>query len=151
MRTLIVYVSVHHGNTERVARAMAEALNAEIVTPDEINPGEVVRYDMVGFGSGIYFLKHHKKIIQFARKLPHGTHRAFIFSTRGSFPRWICHAALKKALVSRGWTIVDEFSCRGYDTYGPLKYIGGINRGKPNERDLENARAFAERLCHAEK
>jgi flavodoxin len=30
VRALIVYVSVHHGNTEKVARAIAEVLEAEM-------------------------------------------------------------------------------------------------------------------------
>lgn len=130
---------------------MAEVLNAALATPEEVEPQEAARYDMVGFGSGIYFFKHHRSILQFAEQVPQGNHRAFIFSTRGAFPIWLCHRALKKTLHSKGWNIVSEFSCRGYDTYGPLKYIGGINRRKPGERELDNARAFAERLSHEEK
>jgi len=41
---------------------------------------------------------------------------------------------------------VGEFSCRGWDTNGWLEKIGGINKGHPNEKDLERARRFAERL-----
>ena len=130
---------------------MAEVLNAALTTPKEVEPEEVAQYDMVGFGSGIYFSKHHRSILQFAEQVPRGNHKSFIFSTRGGFPVWLCHRALKRILISRGWSIVGEFSCRGYDTYGPLKYIGGINRGKPGERELHNARVFAEGLAHEEK
>ena len=35
-----------------------------------------------------------------------------------------------------------EFGCRGYDTFGPFKLMGGIARGRPNEADLAAARAF---------
>jgi len=31
MENLIIYISTHHGNTEKVAKAMAEVLSAELV------------------------------------------------------------------------------------------------------------------------
>ena len=31
MKVLIVYVSVHHGNTEKVAKAMANVLDADLI------------------------------------------------------------------------------------------------------------------------
>lgn len=38
--------------------------------------------------------------------------------------------------------MLGEFSCKGYDTFGPFKLVGGIAKGHPDERDLENARKF---------
>jgi flavodoxin len=70
----------------------------------------------------------------------------FIFSTRGSFPLWVGHRSLKKKLKEKKFDILGEFSCKGLDTYGLLKLVGGINRGHPNQEDLENARFFAEGL-----
>lgn len=34
------------------------------------------------------------------------------------------------------------FTCRGFDTFGPFRLIGGIAKGHPNEKELEKARAF---------
>jgi flavodoxin len=48
--------------------------------------------------------------------------------------------------VNRGFSITGEFSCKGWDTVGPLKLFGGINKGRPNEDDLEEARVFARGL-----
>jgi len=56
------------------------------------------------------------------------------------------HAALKEQLAGRGFSIVDEFSCKAWDSWGPLKLIGGINKGRPDEQDLAAAREFARRL-----
>ncbi|MFF1449682.1 hypothetical protein ACFVYF_16265 [Streptomyces sp. NPDC058274] len=39
-----------------------------------------------------------------------------------------------------------NFSCRAYDTWTPLKLVGGIRKGRPNADDLAAARAFAEGL-----
>jgi hypothetical protein len=38
---------------------------------------------------------------------------------------------------------LDEACFPGWDTVGPLKWIGGIQKGRPNQRDLEQAAAFA--------
>lgn len=57
-----------------------------------------------------------------------------------------CHTTLKETLQSKGYTIVDEFSCAGFNTNRFLKYFGGLNKGRPNEQDLKRAEAFAEKL-----
>ena len=145
MKTLIVYTSVHHQNTEKVARVMAEELNADLVRTIEAQPSMPASYDLVGFGSGIYFGKHHKTLLGFVETLPPVTQkRAFVFSTSGDGK--IHHAALKEKLVNRGFSIVDEFCCKGWDTVGPLRLFGGINKGRPDENDLAAARAFAQGL-----
>jgi flavodoxin len=145
MKTLIVYTSVHHQNTEKVAKVMAEELKADLVLVANAKPEMPATYDLVGFGSGIYFGKHHKTLLQFVETLPPVTQkRAFVFSTCGDGK--IHHAALKEKLISKGFSIVDEFFCKGWDTVGPLKLFGGINKGRPDEKDLAAARAFARGL-----
>jgi flavodoxin len=145
MKTLIVYTSVHHQNTEKVAKVMAEELEADLVPTTEAQPGMPASYDLVGFGSGIYFGKHHKTLLRFVESLsPVTQKRAFVFSTSGDGK--MHHAALKEKLASRGFSVVDEFCCRGWDTVGPLKLFGGINKGRPDENDLAGARAFARGL-----
>ena len=145
MKTLIVYTSVHHQNTEKVAKVMAEALEADLVPTMEAQPGMLAACDLVGFGSGIYFGKHHKTLLRFVETLPPVTQkRAFVFSTSGDGK--MHHAALREQLVNKGFVIVDEFCCRGWDTVGPLKLFGGINKGRPDGNDLAAARAFAQGL-----
>ena len=146
MKTLIVYTSVHHKNTEKVAKVMAEELEADLVPTMEAQPGMLAAYDLVGFGSGIYFMKHHKTLLRFVETLPPmAQKRAFVFSTSGD-GKIKHHDSLKKKLVNRGFSVMDEFSCKGWDTVGPLKLFGGINKGRPDERDLAGARAFAQGL-----
>jgi flavodoxin len=145
MKTLIVYTSVHHQNTEKVAKVMAEELEADYIHTGNAQPGTLATYDLIGFGSGIYFGKHHKTLLQFVETLPPMTPKqAFVFSTSGDGK--MHHAALKEKLANRGFVIVDEFCCKGWDTVGPLKLFGGINKGKPDEKDLAAARAFAQAL-----
>jgi flavodoxin len=146
MKTLIIYASVHHQNTEKVARAMAEELGADLTPIKEAQPGNLLAYDLIGFGSGIYYGKFHRTLLQFVEALPAiAGKRAFMFSTSGEGGTER-HVALKELLISRGFTVTGEFSCKGWDTWGPLKLTGGINKGRPNEQDLAEARLFARGL-----
>lgn len=54
--------------------------------------------------------------------------------------------ALKETLQSKGYTIVGEFGCAGFNTNKFLKYFGGINKGRPNSEDLKHAEEFATKL-----
>ncbi len=53
---------------------------------------------------------------------------------------------LRKKLQSKGYMIVDEFSCAGFNTNSFLKLFGGINKGRPNAEDLKHAEEFAQNL-----
>ena len=53
---------------------------------------------------------------------------------------------LREKLLSKGYMIVDEFSCAGFNTNSINKLFGGINRGRPNAEDLKDAEEFAQNL-----
>lgn len=158
MKTLIIYISIHHKNTERIAKVMAEVLEAPLAKPREIDINSLAEYDLLGFGSGIYFGKHHKSLLNLIDKLPNlKGKKVFIFSTSGmsnagNFIHNIRHRVshfhipLKKKLLKKGFNIIGEFDCRGFEIVGPFKLIGGICKGRPNENDLENAKSFAKKL-----
>ena len=150
MSSLICLYSYHHKNTAKIAQAMATVIDAEIKMPQELSPEEIARYDLVGFGAGINSGKHYKPLLDFASRLPqmHGK-RAFMFSTAGvSSEKKITkdHKALREILTDKGYTIVGEFGCKGFNTNSVLKLIGGINRGRPNEEDIQDAKVFARQL-----
>lgn len=149
MKTLICYASVHHGNTKKIAEAMAEAIGAELVAPKDAKTKNIEEYDLFGFGSGIYFAEHHKSILAAVNALQNVSgKKAFVFSTAG-FPagKFMFHRALKKRLVEKGFVIAGEFSCKGFDTYKIFGTFGGMNKGHPDGRDLERAIGFAKRVA----
>ncbi len=41
-KLLVIYNSVHHGNTERIAKAMADVLEAKLVKPQEVDVDTIV-------------------------------------------------------------------------------------------------------------
>jgi len=147
MKTLIVCHSYHHGNTKKVADVMAAMLQAEVVTPDDVNAEMLDSYDLIGLGSGIAFGKHYKQLHDLVDRLPPLNKNVFIFSTRGARRLSYFHRALSNQLKEKGWTVVGEFSCRGFDTYGITKLIGGVAKGRPNEQDLRDAQGFAQFLA----
>ena len=82
MNSLLIIYSYHHKNTEKIAKVIAKVLDAQIKTPQQVNPEEVQEYELVGFGSGIYGAKPHKSLFDLADKLPNvNNKKAFIFST----------------------------------------------------------------------
>lgn len=56
------------------------------------------------------------------------------------------HSLLRKKLQSKGYVIVDEFACKGFNTNSFLRFFGGMNKGRPNTDDLKNAEEFAQNL-----
>ncbi len=69
LNALIVLFSYHHKNTDKISKVIAPIIGAETVAPQLIEPVELSDYGLVGFGSGIYFGKHHRIILEFVDKL----------------------------------------------------------------------------------
>jgi flavodoxin len=149
MSTLIVCRSRSHGNTGKVARAMARVLGAEVVEPWAIEPHRVAEYDLVGFGSGIYALSFDHELRRFVASISAAQDAsAFVFATAG-FGRVIerpFRERLSTLVEAAGYRLIGSFCCPGFDTWLPLRLVGGLNKGRPNEADLERARKFAQNL-----
>jgi flavodoxin len=143
MKSLLVLFSYHHNNTEKIANVFAKVLDAQIITPQQIHPEELQEYSLVGFGSGIYGAKHHESLLDLANKLPQVTNRkAFIFSTSAMLGEKKVaedHSTLREKLQSK-------FACKGFNTNSFMKYLGGMNKGRPNAEDLKHAEEFAQKL-----
>jgi flavodoxin len=155
MKTLIVYKSVHHGNTQKIVEVMAKILNAESLYPNKINPKFLSKYDLIGFGSGVYFSMHHEDLFNFIDKLPKMNNKnCFIITTSGSWNIKFLNDfnnPLKRKLELKGFNILGTFTCRGLDTFGALKKIGGLNKGRPNNTDLAKAKDFASNIKYLVK
>ncbi len=143
MKTLIIYESFHHGNTQEVAEAMGIALDAKLAKPQDVDINTLNDYDVIGFGSGIYKGRFHAKIIDLVDRLPAMNKKAFLFYTCGMDRGDAYTKDISDKLTQKGFTIAGKFSCYGWDTIPALAWFGGIKKGHPNEADLEKAKAFA--------
>jgi flavodoxin len=147
MRSIVVYKSIHHHNTEQVARTIAEAIHAECLSLEESDPRLVREFDLIGLGSGIYYSSHHQELLHFVSGLGRlNRKRVFIFSTSG-FEELVSHQALKDKLEGLGAVVVGEFKCGGWHTYGPFGADGGLQQGRPDTMDLHNAAGFAREVA----
>jgi flavodoxin len=116
MNVLILYLSYHRMNTEKVARAMAETMNAALKKVIDVRPEDLLGYGLIGFGSGIYGGRPHKTLLMLVDRIPRMEKDAFIFSTAGN-PQEKYHQPLKDLLVSKdsvssGSTSVGKYSGR---------------------------------------
>ncbi|MHB8163595.1 MAG: flavodoxin family protein [Methanoregula sp.] len=151
LRSLVIVFSYHHNNTEKIANACANVLGAEVKTPQQVRPEEIAEYDLIGFGSGIYGATFDPSVLDLADRLPHAAgKKAFLFSTYGA-PAFVAnrefvennHAQIRDKLKAKGYTVIGEFGCAGWNTNSFLRFFGGLNKGKPDAGDLRNAEAFA--------
>lgn len=148
-KVLIICVSIHHGNTMKIAKAISDVLDAKIVGPEDCDLDTISHYDMIGFGSGVYDGKHHKSLFALIWKIHLQHHKkAFIFST-STIPVKITDRPIKEALVKKWFDVIGAFQCKGFMNYSFIKYIfGWFNKWRPNDKDIENAKTFARQLVY---
>ena len=143
MKNAIVYASVHHGNTEKIVKSIAERCQVDLIDAVKQSDADLSSYDMIGFASGIYFSKYHQSILKFAEKnLPDGK-KVFLICTYGGSENY---RSIEQILDKKRASVVGKFGCKGYDTFGPFRLIGGIAKGHPDDEDIQNAVKFVKEL-----
>jgi len=142
MQVLIVYKSFHRGNTEKVAQAMAQAMNATLKKVEEARKEDLDGYDLVGIGSGIYGGRYHKDLFALVEKIPRLEKDVFLFSTAGK-PDEKHGRSMKELLLQKGAQVVGEFRCPGQTGFFGFSFA---NKGHPDGEDLGRAREFARGL-----
>ncbi len=141
MKSIIIYASTHHGNTKKVVDAIADECDIEVIDATKVREKDLKTYDLIGFASGIFFTKFSEQVLNFARvNLPTNKDVFFIATAgnpmKGNFNS-IAEVAKDKSCNERG-----RFQCKGFDTYGPFKLVGGIQKGHPDETELRAAVDF---------
>lgn len=146
MKCLVIYESIHHKNTLKIAQVIAKVLQADLKHCSEINLKDLEKYDLIGFGSGIYAFRHHRNLFNLVNNLPQLNKKVFVFSTSGAKDGQKYHRPLNNKLQQKGYLLIGEFNCQGWDTFGPFKLIGGLNKNRPDTNDIEKAKKFAQDL-----
>lgn len=142
MKILIIAKSRHYDNTLKIAEAMCEAAPATLVNFDDVNNYKLDDYDIIGFGSGIYFGKHDKELMKFVAGLHNDNAYTFVFSTSGSKNFERNNASLINLLKSKNKVVLGSFGCLGLDKFFIFALGGGINKGKPDTDDFDAAQQF---------
>lgn len=143
MKTLIIYKSVHLGSTKKIAYAMGNVLNADVIDGKDFNPAIIDSYELIGIGSGIYDGDFHKSLYGIVEKIPGLIDKKmFLFSTAGVVYEK-SHQEMRNRLLGKSAVIINEFYCRGLNKNSFLRYFGGMNKGRPNMKDIKMAEDFA--------
>ena len=145
MKVAIAYYSRHHGNTKKLLDAIKEMGNVKLIDVVECNKEDLSEYEIVGFASGIYFGKFSEKVMEFARNNLPEKKKVFLINTYGikvsNYTK-----DMEKVIEKKGCKLLGTYGCRGFDTFGPLKLIGGITKGHPNENDIKGVIEFFRRI-----
>lgn len=143
MRKAIVYTSVHHGNTEKLVKRIAEECQVDLIDAIKQMNADLNDYDMIGFASGIYYSKFHQSILKFSEENLSADKKLFLICTYGGSANF---KSIEQILNKKHASVVGKFGCKGYDTFGPFKLVGGIAKGHPDEEDMKNAVDFVKGL-----
>lgn len=148
-KTILFYYSIHHENTKTIAEAVAKATGVRIVRIPAKESFDLSEYDLVGFASGVYMSEFGKPIREFAEGLEGLSGKAcFTLYTCGA-PAGEFDGAFVRLLEKRGAAVVGRHHCRGFDTFGPFKLVGGIAKGHPTAEEIDTAAAFVSGLMGA--
>lgn len=145
MKTLIIYTSYHHSNTEKIALAMAKVLGADTMKSEDFKKEKINQYDTIGIGSGIYGGKIKKDLAEIMDSVNWENKNVFVFSTSG-MGKIKYNDSMTRLLEKKKAKIIGSFACKGFDTFAILKLFGGIAKGHPNAEDIKNAQNFAQEL-----
>ncbi|HHY75619.1 MAG TPA: flavodoxin [Firmicutes bacterium] len=144
MKVAIAYYSQHHGNTKKLLDAIKEIADVELINVLERKEGDLSEYDIIGFASGIYFANFSREVIEFARNNLPNHKRVFLIMTygvKGDYTK-----EMRQVISDKACELLGTYGCRGFDTFGPLKLIGGIAKGHPDESDILGAVEFYKKI-----
>ncbi len=146
MSTCIIYYSKHHGNTKKLLVAI-KAADPEVVLIDSTEKHEVDLngYDRIGFASGVYYSKFAEQVLTFAKVNLPAQKDVFYLATAGN-PMKNYFNSIAEIVKSKQCNELGRFQCKGYDTFGPFKLVGGIQKGHPTEDEIAEAVEFYRNL-----
>ena len=146
MSTCIVYYSKHHENTKKLLDAIVAA-DPEVVLIDSTEKHEVnlTGYDRIGFASGVYYSKFAEQVLTFAKVNLPPQKDVFYLATAGN-PIKLNFNSIAEIAKDKQCNELGRFQCKGYDTFGPFKLVGGIQKGHPTEDEIAEAVEFYKNL-----
>ena len=139
-RTAVVYTSIHHKNTIKLLEKVKEEVDFDLISAEDACNHDLTLYDRLGLASGIYAFNMHKNLYKVVeeQEIPENI---FIIYTSGIKKDDWAKDIIEK-LKKKGKKIIAQFNCPGYDTFGPLKLVGGINKNRPDDSDIAKAVEF---------
>lgn len=144
MKTIIVYESTHHGNTKKIVDAISEKFSIKTVSIEKIGSINFDEYDTIGIASGVAFARFYKRTENFVQNILPPKKKVFFIYTYGGYKKMYVSQVTKNA-IAKNCEVLGEYGSKGFDTFGPLKLIGGVNKNHPTEKEISNALEWFEK------
>lgn len=140
-KMLIIYHSEHHMNTKKLVEEASKGLDILCTSIDDFNESLLDGVTIVGLASGIFYGRHHKKLIEFVENFHDllSNKQVYVIYTAGSNNQQLGSYLCNK-LDYYNITTLGTFNCLGWDSYGPYKLIGGLYKNHPTQEDIEALR-----------
>ena len=125
MKTIILYYSNHHGNTKKLVDAIAasDPENVELLDVTKAGPRDL------------------SPILNYmSDNLPAGKNVFIIFTS--AMNRDSLSSSARKVIEEKKCYVMGQYSCPGYNTFGPFKLVGGTAKGHPTKEEIEGAVKF---------
>ncbi|MCL1970598.1 MAG: hypothetical protein FWF66_03980 [Candidatus Bathyarchaeota archaeon] len=143
MKPLVIYSS-HRCNTEKVALAIAQAVNCEAIkldkTFDPLIMPSLDDYGLIFLGTGIRGGEPYVELLNFLKNVNLGKGKQFVlFMTwaGGGASNKLAYEGVKQALEIKGQHLAaDYFICLG-------QTFRFTRRGRPNKTDIAEAKKWA--------
>lgn len=149
MKGIVVYFSMG-GNTKKIAKAiyhgMKAVIEADIGSMRETSPQDLIKYDLVGVGSPIWFRREPAVVSLFLNNMPKMERKYFfMFCTHGTLPFWI-FAGMARLIRKRGGRVIGwaDWYGPGYLLHTPYPHPA---YGHPDKIDLKEARDFGRQMA----
>ena len=133
MKTAIIFASVHHGNTRKIVEKIARNNDVDLIDATQVKEKDLSEYDRIGFASGIYYGKFHQGVLNFASVNLPEYKEVFLICTHGGSA---AYQSIETIIKDKHCNVIGKFSCKGYDTFGPFKLVGGIAAGGSHHKCL---------------
>ena len=146
-KVVIIYASTHHGSTKKLVDAISDKYDIIQIDATKEEKADLSQYDMIGFASGIDFGKFYPSVEEFlVNNLPTGKEVFFLYTCAKTSERFT--KVIKEKTLEKDAAIIGEYGCKGYNTYGPWKLIGGMNKNHPDKEELDGAVSFFEKILN---
>ena len=144
-KAAIIYASRHHGNTKKLVEAIAERYEVALIDAEVEYRADLTSFDLIGFASGIDFGKFYDSVENFLKgNLPENKNVFFLYTCARINEKFT--ESIRAEASKKGARMMGEYGCKGFNTYGPWKIIGGMNRNHPSEAEIQEAILFFETL-----
>lgn len=156
MKSLIIYCSDYKNNTERIAQMFAEKINSDLINVRNFRDVDLEKYNLIGFGSGVYIEKLSPKLYKLVDKMDLKGKNVFVFSTSGVGMKFY-NNSLIKLLKSKGAINKGSFACKGsfiakeFSKNKIFDIMGRLSQGHPNIKDFKKAERFIRKIADSLK